>query len=176
MRERRKMTGSIPSAPSNPRKEAEPPQAHSIDQRIRYITEEFGSIDDALYRYELLLAYSSQLPRLPEAEKTNDKKVSGCQSNAWLKLSNPDGLFHMEADCDTLIVRGILQVLSFVFEGQTCLTVSQTPMNFLERAGLLETFDSTRRSGISAIIAKIKDYCTSQQDRLDMRSSSLAPL
>jgi len=122
----------------------------------------FTEMDDPLFTYELLIDAGRRLERLLEAEKTDWRKVKGCQSQAWLKLSAPGGAFRMEADSDTLVVCGILEMLTEAFNGASCAAVAAAPVDFLQEAGVMDTFDATRRAGISRIIEDIRAFAAAQ--------------
>ena len=116
-------------------------------------------MDDPLFTNELHIEAGRLLERHIEAQKTDGRKVKGCQSQAWLKLSAPGGAFRMEADSDTLVVCGILEMLTEAFNGAA---VAAAPVDFLQEAGVIDTFDATRRAGISSIIEDIGAFAAAQ--------------
>lgn len=134
----------------------------SIAQIQERIVGEFAELDDPLFQYQLLLDYACRLPGIPEGERAEELKVKGCQSQAWLDLSRDEQeCFHMDADSDTLVVRGVLQLLALSFNGQRCAEVAEAPVDFLEQTGATATFDASRRSGIAAIVRTIREFAHS---------------
>lgn len=133
-----------------------------VDQRIRIaqnkIVARFTEMDDPLFTYELLLDSARRFRPLNEDDRRDEYKVRGCQSQAWLKLSCEGGAFHMEADSDTLVVKGIIALLAEAFEGRQCSDVAQAPVSFLQEARVMDTFDASRRSGIEKIVERIQAF------------------
>ena len=134
----------------------------SAEQQIRAIQQDivarFTEIDDPLFTYELLLDTSRRYPGLPACCKTDSNKVEGCQSQAWLSLRCDKGLLFFEGDSDTLVVRGIISLLAESFNGQPCEAVATAAVDFLQQAGVTDTFDATRRSGIAHIVEAIQVF------------------
>ena len=93
-------------------------EPRSIEERQDDIVADFLSIDDPLSQYEYLLEFAAALPALDEAQKTDENLVEGCQSQVWLVLEDRGGRLGLQADSDTLIVRGVLQLLVQVVDGQ----------------------------------------------------------
>lgn len=139
----------------------------NVEQQIRKtqkaIVSRFTEMDDPLFTYELLLDTARQLPELPACYRTNEFKVEGCQSQAWLFLAVEEGCLFIQGDSDTLVVRGIISLLAEAFNGRPCASVAQASTTFLEEAGVMDTFDSARRSGIAQIIETIQKYARDHQ-------------
>nr|WP_277927027.1 SufE family protein [Adlercreutzia sp. JBNU-10] len=115
-------------------------------------------LDDPLYAYELLLDVARRSPPLPDSERTVARRVRGCQSNAWLKLEAREGVFFLEGDSDTLVIRGILALVAEVLNGAPCALVAETPLDFLQEAGVTDTFDAARRTGLAAVAETIRSF------------------
>lgn len=135
----------------------------SIDDIQQEIVDEFTAIDDALSEYELLLQYAASLPKMEAEAMDASHLVDGCQSKVWLKLERQDARLSIEAESDTLIIRGILCLLIKVLDKQPCAAIAKCNLFFLEKANLLITFDDTRAAGIRAIEHTIKKYCSMEE-------------
>ena len=133
-------------------------EPRSIEERQDDIVADFLSIDDPLSQYEYLLEFAAALPALDEAPKTDENLVEGCQSQVWLVLEDRGGRLGLQADSDTLIVRGVLQLLVQVVDGQPLEDVAQATIDFPARADLMATFNDARRKGVGSIIATIKAF------------------
>lgn len=63
-------------------------------------------------RYRQLILLAKALPTLPDALKTEDISLSGCENRVWLGYQRQeDGRLHFYGDSDGRIVRGLLAVL-----------------------------------------------------------------
>src|SRR6266487_5648515 len=84
------------------------------------IVAEFDMLgEDWQERYGHIIELGKNLPALPEDLKTDENKVRGCQSNAWLASEKKDGRIYFKVDSDALIVKGLAALLQRVFSGHT---------------------------------------------------------
>ncbi len=81
---------------------------------INELSENFELLDDWEDKYRYLIDLGEKLPPLEEKYKTDDWKVSGCQSQVWLvpEFSEAAGerLLSFRGDSDAAIVRGLIAV------------------------------------------------------------------
>lgn len=133
----------------------------SIDNIQNEIIEEFNFLDDWVDRYELIIDYGKNLPTLPEADKTDNNLIDGCQSKVWftaeLDRSNPDKpivIFH--GDSDALLVRGIVALLIRVLSGHTPKEIVDANLFFIDKIGLQEHLSPTRNNGIIAMLKQMR--------------------
>ena len=122
------------------------------------IVQEIEQAGDAFDQFDYLLAKAARLPEMPEERKVSDVLVKDCQSQVWLYLHDVDGFPVIEADSDTLMIRGTIQILKDMFDGQPPQSVVDCDVNYIQRTDLAYAFDSKRVAGQSAIVARIKDF------------------
>ncbi|RDB63741.1 Fe-S metabolism protein SufE [Gordonibacter sp. 28C] len=134
----------------------------SIAELQDKIVDDFLAIGDPLSQYEYLLEFAASLPKLDAQNKIDENLVEGCQSRVWLILECKNDRLSLTADSDTLIVRGILNLLIEILDGQSCSEVAAADLYFLREANLMMTFNEARRKGIGSAIASIKAYAASQ--------------
>ena len=98
-------------------------------------------------RLEHIIQKGEQHDGLDEAERIEDNKVEGCQSNAYLVVSNDDTVT-IKTDADSKIVRGYLAYLSEGFTGLASSTIQQEAQesveHFVSKGGLEATFTPNR--------------------------------
>lgn len=131
----------------------ESPQA--IQERIVREIEEAG---DPFNQFEYLLMKASLLEEMPEERKRPEVLVKDCQSQVWLYLHDANGRPIIEADSDTLMIRGTIQILKEMFDGQTPESVISCDVNYIARTDLAYAFDSKRVAGQAAIVKRIQDF------------------
>lgn len=131
------------------------PSPQQIQERIIREIEQTG---DPFNQFEYLLAKASQLKEMPEERKRPDALVKDCQSQVWLYLHNEGGCPIIEADSDTLMIRGAIQILKEMFDGQTPADIIACDVNYIQRTDLAYAFDSKRVAGQVAIVKRIKDF------------------
>ena len=132
----------------------------TLAEKQRQMICTINAMGDCFDQYSFLLLKAGQLSPMPDEHKTDDRLVAGCQSKVWLKLTVIEGCFYMEADSDTLILRGVLAVLSDLLNGAPAADVAALPITLLQETELSATFTSTRSSGLSGILETIRAACT----------------
>ncbi len=130
-----------------------------IEQRQDELIAEFLSIGSGFDRYSYLLELSALLRPLPAELRTDDRAVRGCQSNVWLDMhASDDGIFSFDADSDTLIIKGVLYLLQYLYDGQDCALVAATPIRLFEETEIMASFGDARQKGIGYVLRTLQDY------------------
>ena len=114
--------------------------------------------DDWMDRYAYIIDLGSQLPALPEADKTPAHLIEGCQSRVWLQADLIDGKVHFQAESDALIVKGIVALLIRVVSDHTPDEILNADLYFIDRIGLKEHLSPTRSNGLLAMVKQMRMY------------------
>lgn len=89
---------------------------------IDELSENFELLDDWEDKYRYLIDLGEKLPPFAEECRTDEWKVSGCQSQVWLVPSfvreGNNVRLHFAGDSDAAIVRGLIAVVLTVFDGK----------------------------------------------------------
>lgn len=104
-------------------------------------------------RYRQLILLGKQLPALPEALKSSDIELSGCENRVWLgHQRKADGSLHFYGDSEGRIVRGLLAVLLTAVEGQKPATLLHTDaLALFDELGLRTQLSASRSAGLTAL-------------------------
>jgi cysteine desulfuration protein SufE len=129
-----------------------------IQDRIVREIEEAG---DPFNQFDYLLQKASLLDEMPDERKRSDVLVKDCQSQVWMYLHDVNGRPVIEADSDTLMIRGTIQIMKEMFDGQPPRDVVACDVDFIQRTDLAYAFDSKRVAGQVAIVGRIKDFAQS---------------
>ena len=130
----------------------------TINELQDEIIEEFEGLDDWMDRYAVIIEMGNAMPPLDEQYKTPDNLIDGCQSRVWLQADYTDGVIHLQADSDALIVKGIVSMLVRVLDGQSPRDILNADLYFIDRIGLHEHLSPTRSNGLLAMVKKIRSY------------------
>lgn len=122
------------------------------------IIDEFSFFPEWLDRYQYLIDLGRKLPALDESEKTDDKLLSGCQSQVWLHLEGDAERIVIRANSDAAIVSGLIALLTRVYSGCSARQVLETEPYFIEAIGLSSHLSPTRANGLHAMLKAIKEY------------------
>jgi cysteine desulfuration protein SufE len=125
------------------------------------IIDEFGFFPEWLDRYQYLIDLGRKLPALDESEKTDDKLLSGCQSQVWLHLEGDADKITIRANSDAAIVSGLIALITRVYSGCSARQILDTPPRFIEEIGLASHLSPTRANGLHAMLKAINEHATS---------------
>jgi cysteine desulfuration protein SufE len=124
------------------------------------IAEEFAFFGDWTERYQYLIDLGRKLPPYPDALKTDERKVSGCQSQVWLDVSGDATRLDFRAISDSSIVSGLIALLLRVYSGRSAREILDTEPRFVEAIGLAKHLSPTRSNGLASMLATIKRYAS----------------
>lgn len=123
---------------------------------LNVLSEEFASLPDSFSRYVYLVELAALLPKGDETLCQPENLYSGCQSCVWLLPEVQDGKVTLQADSDTLIIRGILYLFALLLEGETPESVGSARFDLLRALGIGEHFNSQRTLGIGGMLQEIQ--------------------
>lgn len=130
----------------------------TLNEKQDAIIDEFGAFDDWMDRYQYLVELGNALPPLPEADKTDQNLIQGCQSRVWLTADYTDGHITFRGESDALIVKGIVALLVHVLSDCTPDEILESNLHFIDRIGLKEHLSPTRSNGLLAMVKQMKMY------------------
>ncbi|HEY8683113.1 MAG TPA: SufE family protein [Rhodanobacter sp.] len=122
------------------------------------IAEEFAFFGDWTERYQYLIDLGKQLPPFPDACKTEEHRVHGCQSMVWLVPGGDAANMHFEAVSDSAIVSGLIALVLRVYSNRSAQEIVATEPEFIATIGLAKHLSPTRSNGLAAMLAKLKGY------------------
>lgn len=139
----------------------------SINELQDEVIEEFEAFDDWMDRYGLIIEYANELKKhpLPEADKTEQNKIDGCQSTVWFTCRYEDGVLKLNGDSDALLVKGIVALLLHVLNEHSPKEIINADLYFIDRIGLREHLSPTRSNGIAAMLKQLKLYALAYQSK-----------
>ncbi len=124
------------------------------------VIDSFSMFDEWLDKYEYLIDLGKNLTAYPEASKTDDKLIKGCQSRVWLDYKYENGKIYFSADSDAIITKGIISLLISVYSGKTPEEIASSGFGFIEKIGLKENLSPTRANGLVSMISTIKEVAS----------------
>lgn len=131
----------------------------TINETQDEIIEEFEGLTDWMDRYAYIIELGNTLPDFPEADKTPENLIEGCQSRVWIAARREkDGRIKFEADSDALIVKGIVALLMRVLNERTPREILDADLYFIDKIGLSDHLSPTRSNGLVAMVRQIRDY------------------
>ena len=129
-----------------------------IQDTMTVIKDEFSIFDEPQEKYVFLVDLAKKSPGLPSEKQTDNNKVNGCISQAWIIADKQtDDTYNFQTDSDAMIVKGLLFILQRLFNGQRKEDImSIDGQNILDHIGLEGTISNQRTNGFGAAINKIQ--------------------
>lgn len=128
----------------------------NIKEIEEQIVDEFSMFEEWDEKYEYIIELGKQLPLIDKTYKTENYKVTGCQSQVWVKPEYENGIVTFKADSDAIITKGLIALLIRVLSGHKPEEIADAELTFLNEIGLKEHLSPTRSNGLVSMIARMK--------------------
>lgn len=127
------------------------------------IAEEFALFGDWSERYQYLIDLGRKLPDLPDAMKTDEFRLHGCQSNVWITGEGDADKLDFRAVSDSAIVSGLIYLALRVYSGRSAKEILATEPDYISAIGLAKHLSPTRSNGLAALLGYIRDRAAATQ-------------
>ncbi|MEO5629619.1 MAG: SufE family protein [Thermomonas sp.] len=121
------------------------------------IAEEFAFFSDWSERYQYLIDLGRKLPAFPDACKTEQHRLLGCQSMVWIVPSGDADRLDFAAASDSAIVSGLVFLALRVYSGRSAQQILATEPDFIAAIGLSKHLSPTRSNGLVSLLAFIRE-------------------
>jgi len=141
----------------------------SMHEIQKQLVEDLNLLENSNEKFDYLISLGQSLPEMSSVHKTEANLVKGCQSNVWFDIRCEEGRLYIEADSDSLVVKGIAAMLVQVLSGQDAGEILNADMAFIEEIGLWRQLSSQRGNGLTAMLANIRSaakICKEKQEEL----------
>ena len=125
------------------------------------IADEFAFFGDWSERYQYLIDLGRKLPDFPEAWKTEEHRLHGCQSMVWIVPSGDASKLDFAAISDSAIVSGLVFLALRVYSGRSAAEIVAAEPDYIAAIGLAKHLSPTRSNGLAALLDFIRK--TAQQ-------------
>jgi cysteine desulfuration protein SufE len=143
----------------------------TINQIQDEIINDFSLLDgDMEMTVFYIMELGQKLPEMPEKDKTDDNIVKGCQSKVWLTASLQGNNLHFSADSNTAITKGLVSLLTRIFNGQTPEEILNAELYFMTRIGMDRFIGTQRSNGFAAMIRQMKLYALAFKTKMEVNS------
>ncbi len=125
------------------------------------LVESFELFDDWEERYRYIIELGDQLDSMPDALKTEEHRVQGCQSQVWMTGEiTPDTPHRVRftADSDSQIVRGLIAILMSIYSDRTPAEILEFDIEeTFTKLELRQHLSRSRSNGLFSMVRRIKD-------------------
>jgi len=117
-----------------------------------------------------IMELGQKLPAMPEADKTEENVVKGCQSKVWLTAKMQDDKLYFTADSNTAITKGLVSLLIRIFNEQTPDAILHADLFFMHKIGMERFIGTQRSNGFAAMIKQMKLYALAFKTKMEVKS------
>lgn len=128
----------------------------SIAAKQQELLDELALFQDWTERYEYVIGLGRKLPPMPEASKTSEHLIKGCQSQVWLDATFEDGKVRYLADSDSVITKGMIALFVRVLDGETPDAILTADLSYIDQTGLKEHLAPTRANALNLMATQMK--------------------
>ena len=131
------------------------------------IISEFALLDgDMEMTVFYIMELGQKLGDFPEADRTDQNIVKGCQSKVWLTAKLDGDKIYFSADSNTAITKGLVSLLIRVYNGQTPDDVLNNELYFMKQIGMERFIGTQRSNGFAAMSRQMKLYALALKTKL----------
>ena len=95
------------------------------------IADEFGFFGDWSERYQYLIDLGRKLPEFPDAWKTEEHRLHGCQSLVWIVAEGDASKLDFHSISDSAIVSGLIYLALRVYSGRSAQEILATTPDYI---------------------------------------------
>ena len=121
---------------------------------------EFQEMEDWDERYDYIIDLGRELPALDASLQTEENIVQGCMSTVWLATEvhqNETQNIDIQADSDSIIVKGLIVILLSHYSGKPATEIVQSDaLELFEELGLNQHLSPQRRNGLFSMVKRLK--------------------
>lgn len=140
----------------------------SINEVQDEIINEFSLLDgDMEMTVFYIMELGQKLKDMPEAQKTEDNIVKGCQSKVWLTAELQGDKLYFLADSNTAITKGLVSLLVRIFNGQAAEDILQADLYFMHKIGMERFIGTQRSNGFASMIKQMKLYALAFKTKIE---------
>ena len=120
--------------------------------------EAFSQLQGWEQRARLLMQWGERLPALSEAEKTEQHRVHGCESQVWLLADAHQGHWQFRASSDARLLRGLLALLLVRVNGLSAEKLREVDVaQWFDSLGLGRQLSPSRSNGLNAVLQRMHE-------------------
>ena len=130
----------------------------NIQNTLDEIEDLFSIFDDPKDKFSQLMDIAKESNGIPESDKSDKSRVSGCTSQAWVICEKEDDNYFFKCDSDALIVKGLLSLLCKIYSGHNSNDIqSVNHADILNTVGLSGLISVQRTNGFASAVNKIHE-------------------
>ena len=123
--------------------------------QLSELIEDFKSIDDRMERLEYVFDLASEVNELPASEWDDSTRITGCQSEAHVRVDVEDRSVRLYSGADSKLVQGLMGILTIAIDQQPIETAQALTPDFAVEMGILNSLSPSRSNGFRNMFDKV---------------------
>ena len=123
--------------------------------QLSELIEDFKSIDDRMERLEYVFDLASEVNELPTSEWDDSTRITGCQSEAHVRVDVEDRSVRLYSAADSKLVQGLMGILTIAIDQQPIETAQALTPDFAVEMGILNSLSPSRSNGFRNMFDKV---------------------
>ena len=124
-------------------------------EQLSELIEDFKSIDDRMERLEYVFDLASEVNELPTSEWNDSTRITGCQSEAHVRVDIEDESVRLYSGADSKLVQGLMGTLTIAIDQQPVETAQALTPDFAVEMGILNSLSPSRSNGFRNMFDKV---------------------
>ena len=124
-------------------------------EQLSELIEDFKSIDDRMERLEYVFDLASEVNELPTSEWDDSTRITGCQSEAHVRVDLEDKIVRLYSGADSKLVQGLMGILTIAIDKQPIETAQALTPDFAVEMGILNSLSPSRSNGFRNMFDKV---------------------
>ena len=124
-------------------------------EQLMELIEDFKSIDDRMERLEYVFDLASEVNELPTSEWDDSTRITGCQSEAHVRVDIEDESVRLYSGADSKLVQGLMGILTIAIDQQPIETAQALTPDFAIEMGILNSLSPSRSNGFRNMFDKV---------------------
>lgn len=124
-------------------------------EQLSELIEDFKSIDDRMERLEYVFDLASEVNELPTSEWDDSTRITGCQSEAHVRVDLEDKNVRLYSGADSKLVQGLMGILTIAIDQQPIETAKALTPDFAVEMGILNSLSPSRSNGFRNMFDKV---------------------
>ncbi len=130
----------------------------SLPANAQLALDAFSSCPGWEQRARLLMQWGEKLAPLSDAERCEDNRVNGCESQVWLVAEQHDERWQFRAASDARLIRGLLALLLVRVEDLGAPALQALDLNdWFAQLGLGRQLSPSRSNGLNAVLQRMRE-------------------
>ena len=127
------------------------------EERLLPILAQLDALTDELACFDYLIACAGERGWiLDEQLRQACYQVKGCDSKMWVTIAAPKGCLRLQADSDSMLLRGILALLIRIYDGTPAPVSAAAGLQLLTHPRLTDCFSAKQRKTLENVCLRLE--------------------